>query len=134
MDSEKQFLDLVSNLVPRANQSLAEQGHMAPLGLTYDEQENIALITASADLSDDLQESVNFIQSKLKLKVDELRIDATCLAYPDYDNLQIVCLLENRENYCAKYLIPVDTESAPVLVADDIEVEQSYVYIFPLGE
>ncbi|MBE1300762.1 MAG: hypothetical protein GJ680_12765 [Alteromonadaceae bacterium] len=132
MNSEQQFLELVANLVPRVNKMLAEQNYMLPIGLTCDCDKNVEAVIATTEISDQIQELVNFVQTELKAKSGE--VEATCLAYPDYENLQIVCLLENKENYCAKYLIPVNTDSTPVLMSDDIEVEESFVYIFPLLE
>lgn len=133
MTAEQQFSTLMNVLIPYANQQLASGAVMLPVGLVLDDAQGAELITVTRDMADDLQGLVNVLQKELVACVSEEPINATCIAYPDYDNLWLVCLLENRQNYSTLYRVPLDTINNQLMcVPQDTEVENSYAYIFPL--
>ena len=134
MNSEEQFLELVSNSIPRANKMLAELDYILPFGLIYKTGGKMETLLTTLDIPGQVLDLVDFLKQQLTEKVSLLENEATCIVYPDYKNLQVVCLLENRENYCAKYLIPVTTENGTLLNPSETTIEDSYIYVFPLEE
>lgn len=135
MTAEQQFSALMNVLIPYANQQLASGSVMLPVGVVLNDAEQAEVITVTNDMADDLQGLVNVLQAELVACVREEPINATCIAYPDYDNLWLVCLLENKENYSTLYRVPLDTINEQLMcVPQNTEVENSYVYIFPLCE
>ena len=130
--SEEQFQKLIAQLIVRANKMLSEQNYMLPIGLLITTENDVEVVLASLEISDQIPELVNTVQSGVSDKVRIGGYKASCIAYPDYERGVIVALLENSDNYCAEVTISVNTEACPVLDPETTEVENGNVYVFPI--
>ena len=128
--SEKQFPDLIANLITRCNKALLEGDKIPVMGLILDVENKIETFLSVSD-ENNLTEELNVIQSSLKEKTFDQKMEACCIAYPDYEEGIVVVYLENRENYCAKYLIPVNTEPNLTLDLEKIQEQNGMIYVFP---
>jgi hypothetical protein len=75
---------------------------------------------------------LNAMQSSLAALARTQSLDATCIAYPNYEDDTVVALLENRENYCATVVIPVLVDTPVRLDMESIEVRDGNIYVFPV--
>lgn len=55
---------------------------------------------------------------------------AACLAYPDYENEEVIAYLENRDNFCSKARLPVASKPTLRIDVESIEIEDGIVFIF----
>lgn len=132
--SEEQFQTLIVHAEFRCNKMLQENNYVLPIGLLLNSEDELEIVIANLDLSDQIQELVNHVQAGITEKVNTGAFKASCIAYPDYENSIVVALLENVENYCATVNIPVTTEPTTKLVASDSEVLDGKSYIFPIKQ
>ncbi len=128
--SEQQFPELISHLIVSCNNALEKSNSLPAMGLTLKGEDQVETVLGVSE-ENDLREDLNLIQNGLKEKALAGEIDACCISYPDYDKGVVVAFLENRENYCSKILIPVDTRSVPVLDPSGIEEHVGTIYVFP---
>ncbi|MBO1257065.1 hypothetical protein J3L16_15335 [Alteromonas sp. 5E99-2] len=113
---------------------LQENNYVLPIGLLINSEDKVEIVIATLEISDQIQELVNHVQTGVTEKVNTGCFKASCMAYPDYENSAVVALLENAENYCATVIIPVVTEPQTKLVASDSEVLDGKCYIFPIKQ
>ena len=132
--SEKQFQTLIAHVEVRCNKMLQENNYVLPIGLLINSKDEVEIVIATLDISDQIQELVNHVQTGLTEKVKTGNFKASCIAYPDYENSVVVTLLEDAENYCATVNIPVVTEPTTKLVASNSEVLDGKCYIFPIKQ
>ena len=132
--SEEQFQTLIAHVEVRCNKMLHENNYVLPIGLLINSEDDLEIVVATLDISDQIQELVNHVQSGVTEKVKSGLFKASCIAYPDYENSVVVALLENAENYCATVSIPVITQPTTRLVASDREVLDGKCYIFPINQ
>ena len=132
--SEEQFQTLLAHVEVRCNKMLQENNYVLPLGLLINSKDEVEIIIATLDISEQIQELVNHVQTGVTEKVNASRFKASCIAYPDYENSVVVALLENAENYSATIKIPVVTEPTIRLVASNSEVLDGKCYIFPIKQ
>ena len=128
--SEKQFPDLLANLITRCNKALLKDNKIPAMGLVLDAENKIETLLSISD-ENNFTEELNAIQRSLKEKTFDEKMEACCIAYPDYKEGVVVIYLENRENYCTKYLIPVNTEPSLTLDLEKIQEQNGMVYVFP---
>ena len=131
MNSEDHFHGLVSYLMASINEMLKTGNVIGPIGLMVNSDKNIEVVRAAVETEKTL-ESVTLIQKKLKSKASRFEIITSCIAYPDYENNQIIAFLENNENYCVKVLVPVINRGGLKLNAEKIKIVAGAVYVFPV--
>lgn len=132
-DSESQFQELLAHFAVRINKALAAREQML-LRLLLRADGSVVAVVGSADTASERAEVLNAMQSSARTQVRDESIEAVCIAYPDYDKQAYVALLENRENYCAKVIVPVVMTPAPVLDLEGIEIQDGDIHVFPYVE
>ena len=131
-NSEEQFLELLSQIVVRANKMLNESRSVIPFGLTLTGINKLEVILA-VGFEESVADYLNVLQEQLKVKAKNPEVVATALVYANPENSHIEAFLENNENYCLKAIIPVkSTEQKCVLVSSEIETENGEIYVFQL--
>lgn len=131
MNSEDHFHGLVSYLIISINEMLKTDNVIIPIGLMVNSDKNIEVVKATID-TEKILEHIALIQKKLKSKASSFEIITSCIAYPDYENNQIIAFLENNENYCVKVLMPVINRGGLKINAEKIKIMAGAVYIFPV--
>lgn len=131
MNSDDHFQGLVSYLIASINEMLKTGNIFIPIGLVVNSDKSIEMVKAEIDTVKTL-EHVELIQQKLKDKANVFEMISSCVAYPDYENNQIVAFLENNKNYCVKVLIPVINRGGLKLNPEKITTQKGAVYIFPV--
>ena len=129
--SENQFQELAAQIVSRTNKVLADDKDLLPLGLSLHKNGSVEVHIPTAEEPKNFSELLNLLQKGLSSKVKEGGIVATSISYPDFENKVVIAFVENSENFCAKLVIPVNTESTPYLVAEEIQIEDGMIYVFP---
>ncbi|MBA6291525.1 hypothetical protein H4J58_00150 [Colwellia sp. MB3u-70] len=129
--SENQFQELAAHIVSRINKILADDKDLLPLGLSLHRSGSVEAHISTTEEANDFSGQLNLLQKVLSSKVLEGNIVATSISYPDFENNVVIAFVENNENFCAKLLIPVNTESIPFLVIEDVEIEDGMIYVFP---
>jgi len=130
-NSEFHFNELLAQILVRTDKMLAESSNVIPYGLLLTDNGKIEIIIA-VDISDKLSECLEFIQNTLKKNLEEKQYVAAAVVFADYDNMEIISLLENNENYCLKVLFPVmNIEDQLKIDTTKIKTEEGSVYIFP---
>jgi hypothetical protein len=131
MSSDDQFQGLVKYLITCINQMLKADNLIIPIALVVNSDKSIKVVKANVD-SSSIVEHVDVIQNELKTKADNYEILSSCVAYPDYENNQIIAFLGNNKNYCVKVRIPVVNRGSLKLDPEKLITEVGAVYIFPL--
>lgn len=132
-NSESQFQELLAHFSARVNKALSAREPML-LRLLLRTDGSVEGAVGIANTDSERAEVLNAMQSSAKMQVADETIEAVCIAYPDNNNQVYVALLENRENYCAKATVPVVMSPVPALDLENIEVEDSDIYVFPYVE
>ena len=114
---------------------LRERGKIIPFGLTLEGDDNVETFIVISE-SNSIPEVATMIEDGLKSKIKEKNISATSLTYPNYEKLIILTYMENDENYCAKFIVPVifdniNGEQIPRLDLEGIQAVDGEVFIFP---
>ena len=133
-NSNQQFKELLAHLVARANNMLAEQQDVYPLSLTLNEDGGVEVGVGVTERHDQVSSVVNAMQQSLAKRVRDKSVQATCIAYPSYEDGTVVALFENRENYCATIVLPVLPAPSWSLDTSSMEVRDGAIYIFPVDE
>jgi hypothetical protein len=131
-DSNQQFQELLAHLVARANKMLAEQKDIHPISLALAANGNVEVGVGVTEKQDQVPAVLNAMQQALIKRVSEGGVQATCVAYPNYQDDTVVALLENHENFCATVILPVLVEPSWLLDTGNMEVKDGSVYIFPV--
>ena len=133
-NSEKQFNDILAQILVRVNKSLRETKNVSPFGMTLSRDDTIEILVV-VDVGDSISEHVDFIQDKLKEKVRSSDVIATAVIYVNYNDSTIDVYLENHENYCLKAVLPVrESNNIYSVLPQDISTEDGGVFIFPYIE
>lgn len=132
-NSEEQFQELLAHFAARINKALAAQEPMV-LRLLLRADGSVDVAVGIANTASERAEVLNAMQSSARTQVMDETIDAVCIAYPDSGNQVYIALLENRDNYCAKVIVPVVMTPAPVLDLENIDIEEGDIYVFPYVE
>lgn len=130
--SEDQFQELIAQLIVRVDKVLSGGNIFFPIGLLLNRSGEVETVITVNELSNQTSTHVNVIQQELIKKIQTGKVLATCVAYPDYRKSVVVALLENNQNYCSKVVIPVIAKEKIRLDMEDIEIENSGIYIFPV--
>lgn len=128
--SEEQFNELLAQILVRTDKMLAESSNVIPYGILLGKEGNIEIVIA-LDISDKLSDCLEFIQKQLRQKVSSSDVVATGVVFADYDNMEVIAMLENNENYCLKVLFPVLSNEPLKIDVNGIKSEDGAVYIFP---
>ncbi|TQV75493.1 hypothetical protein FLL45_11290 [Aliikangiella marina] len=128
--SEKQFNALLAQIFVRTDQMLLESDNVIPYGLTLNQDNQVEILVA-ANVSEKLSDCLAYIQDELREKLQSEDFVATAVVFADYDNMEIIAMLENNQNYCLKVLIPVINEQHLRIDVNQIKTEAGAVYIFP---
>lgn len=128
--SEEQFLELLANLVVRANRMLEKSGKVLPIGLLLRRKAEIDVYVASPEGEWSLDESLNFLQQSLISKIKEMPALAGCLAYQDAEREEIVVFMENYQNYNVKCKVPLSSSPAPQLNLEAMSIGDGKVFLF----
>jgi hypothetical protein len=131
MKSKDHFQGLVTYLIACINQMLKVENLIIPIGLVVNSDKSIKVVKANVD-SGDIVDHVNVIQHELKNQAANFDILSSCVAYPDYENNQIIAFLENNKHYCVKVRIPVVNRGGLRLDPEKLITETGAVYIFPV--
>ena len=129
--SEEQFPHLLADLTARLKKILANQPDVPCMGLILRKEANIEVVLGLTDDTIGLAEVLNAMQEEI---IDQIKTSggiATCIAYPDYPNNQIVALLENEELYCMTCEIRIvkrDGHLIPDL--ENLEIKDGAIHIF----
>lgn len=129
-NSEAQFEELIAHLTARLNRSVAK-GEMALLRLLLRSDGAVEAAVGIADTDSERQEVLEAMQESAKGLVAQGSIEAVCIAYPANGGQVYVAMLENRENYCCKVIIPVLGAPAPGLDLENMILEDGHVEVFP---
>lgn len=128
--SDREFNELLSNLIARVNKMLNASSEMTPIGLLLRDHEQIEVCLAAQDDDIPLSAAVQMLHDGMVARVRKNPALAACIAYPDYENEEVVVYLENTEHYCSKCRIPVSGAPSLHLDVGGIEVEDGEVLIF----
>ncbi|MCC2962879.1 hypothetical protein LK540_20815 [Massilia sp. IC2-278] len=129
-DSESQFQELLAHFAARVNKALAAREAMV-LCLFLRADGSVDVAAGIANTANERAEVLNAMQASAKTQVSDESIEAICIAYPDSSNQAYVALLENRDNYCAKVIMPIVMHPAPELDFENIDIQDGDVYVFP---
>ncbi len=129
-NSESQFNELLGDLIVRVNKMLSKQNEMVSIGLLLRNQNHIDVFLADHRSEWTLSEAVQNLQNGMVENVAAQPAMAGCIAYPDYENNQVIANMENKEHYCAKIRIPVSAEPSLHLDVEGIQVEDGEIFIF----
>lgn len=127
-NSEKQFEELLANLIVRSNKSL-EQDQFPVFGLLLTDEGKIDVsigIVEDGNLSD----IINHVQQGMIEKKKTIPILAACLAYPDFHNQCVVSYLENYESYQLRCDIPVLSDNGLRLDVDNLTTHDGSTIVF----
>lgn len=127
-NSEKQFEELLANLIVRSNKSL-EQDQFPVFGLLLTDEGKIDVsigIVEDGNLSD----IINHVQQGMIEKKKTIPILAACLAYPDFQNQCVVSYLENYESYQLRCDIPVLSDNGLRLDVDNLTTHDGSTIVF----
>lgn len=127
-NSEDQFQTLIANLVPRVNNSLKASNKVDCIGLLLFNDGKIEVFVSI--IEDDLIESISLMQNQLIKIVKEKKPSASCIAYPNYENGQIIALLENSDHYTLEARIPVLTHPHLHLDVQNWTDHDGAIYLF----
>jgi len=129
--SEEQFPHLLGDLYARLKKILAHQTDVPCLGLIMRKEINIEVVLGLTDDTVGLAEILNSLQQEV---IDQIKSSggiATCIAYPDYANEQVVALLENEELYCMTCGIPiVERDGRLIPDMENLEIKDGAIHIF----
>jgi predicted metal-dependent TIM-barrel fold hydrolase len=131
MNANDHFQGLVTYLIANINQMLKNDNMITPIGLVANSDKSIKVVTANIETKK-IIDHVNIIQTELKNKATVFEILSSCIAYPDYENNQIIAFLENNKNYCVKVLIPVVNRRGLKLDPEKLVTEAGSVDVFPV--
>ena len=131
--SQDQFQTLLANLAPRVNNALSRQNSVPPIALLLLENDEVETVLYVAGEDESLADEMNNLQRVLIEKADEKSALAACLSYPDYEQEEVVALLENAENYCAECRIPVVMDETLQLDLAKMTVGDGMVFVFGEG-
>ena len=132
-NSQDQFQTLLANLAPRVNNALSRQNSVPPIALLLLENDEVETVLYVAGEDEGLADEMNNLQRLLIEKADETSAVAACLSYPDYEREEVVALLENSENTCAKCRIPVVMDETLQLDLAKMTVGDGMVFVFGDG-
>ena len=129
--SEEQFPHLLGDLVARLNNVLSQQGEIPAMGLLLMPDETIKVVLGLWDENVGLAEIMNELQQEVIEQVKARGAMATCIAYPDYSNNEVIALLENEELYCLSCVLPVIRENGVLTInTEQIRNEDGSIHIF----
>jgi hypothetical protein len=103
--SPQQFPTLLSELVARFQRALKTSNEIPALGLTPTGEVKLSLGVPTPESG--ASKTLTAIQIHLQEIASKGEIEAACVAYPDYKNQAVIAYLENAEQYCIRYSIPV---------------------------
>jgi hypothetical protein len=129
--SPQQFSTLLAHLVARYQRALKQSNEIPALGLGLTSNEEVKVLLGMPDSEVGFKETLNALQSNLQELANQREIEAACIAYPDYEHQAVVAYLENSEQYCIRYSIPVvhDAEGHSLNVKG-ISDEDGSIFIF----
>ena len=129
--SPQQFETLLAHLVTRVQKAIKASPQIPALGLGLTPNEDVKLSIGVIDQGTDLSSTLMAIQTDLQKLAGSGEIEAACIAYPDYESEAVVAFLENSENYCIKYLIPVvEREDGLSLDLGNLSDEDGTIFVF----
>ena len=127
-NSEDQFQTLLANLSVRANKSLKTSNKMDAIGLLLYENDKVEVFLSV--IEDSISDALTILQNQLIPIVTEKQPLASCMAYPNYQDQQIIALLENNEHYAAEVTIPVKSDPHLHLDLENIDIDDGTIYLF----
>ena len=127
-NSEDQFQTLLANLSVRANKSLKTSNKMDAIGLLLYENDKVEVFLSV--IEDSISDALTILQNQLIPIVKEKQPLASCMAYPNYQDQQIIALLENNEHYAAEVTIPVKSDPHLHLDLENIDIDDGTIYLF----
>jgi len=129
--SEEQFQELMAHFVARGNKALAQGTTVPPISLVLGKDGDVRCSVGIADTSGELEQVLAAMKKSLVEQVRTGAVLATCVASTDAETGNIIALLENYENYCAKVTIPVVTGSG--LDMENMQIDDGHICVFPLA-
>ena len=94
-------------------------------------EKNIEVVLGLTDDTVGLAEILNSLQQEVIDQIKNSGGIATCIAYPDYANEQVVALLENEELYCMTCDIPiVERDGRLIPDMESLEIKDGAIHIF----
>lgn len=128
--SEEQFIELLSQLIPRVNKSLQATNKTDGIGLFFNPDNTVSVLLSI--IEDDVSEAMTALQEGMIQHIKECDVMpvASCMAYPDYSNGKIIACLENNEHYAATALFPVKTTPHLHIDATEYDIEDGTIYLF----
>ena len=127
-NSEGQFMTLMANLAPRVNNSLKASNKVDCIGLLLYDNETVEVFISI--IEDNINEAVTMLQNQLIEIVRKKEPNASCIAYPDYENGKIIALLENSDHYTLEAHIPVLTNPHLHLDLENWTDHDGAIYLF----
>lgn len=129
-DAQDHFIELLAQLIARANRMLADGRSVPPLGLMLMRDGSVEVSIAADAGEDQLPELLDGLQASLSDRAMHEDAVASCIAYADGDGERIIALLENREHWCATALLPV-ADDPPAVDGEAITIEDGGLHVFP---
>jgi hypothetical protein len=129
-DAQDHFIELLAQLIARANRMLADGRSVPPLGLLLMRDGSVEVSVAADAGEDQLPDLLDGLQASLSGKAMHEDTIASCIAYADEGGERIIALLENREHWCATALLPVGGDP-PSVDGEAITIEDGELHIFP---
>ncbi|MEP6342400.1 MAG: hypothetical protein ABJ275_03720 [Maricaulaceae bacterium] len=126
--SEDQFQELLAHMSVIANKMLQQTNKMDAIGLLLYEDNTIK--TSLSIIDDNVSSALTSLQEGLVQQVRETSPLASCMAYPNYQDGQVIALLENNEHYLLQVNIPVVTQPHLQLDLENCSTEDGAIYLF----
>lgn len=130
-NSDQQFDELLSHLIPRVNDNLAAGTSIRPVGIVLREDKTVEVMLGAAETKLTQQTVVQAIRASLVERVARGKALASCIAFPHQENSLIV-MLENHENYAATMRIPVLSGEVRTLDVNNMQVDDGAIHVFPV--
>ena len=127
-NSEDQFQTLLANLSVRVNKSLKISYQMETIGLLLYENDKVEVYLSF--IEDSVSDALTALQNELIPIVREKRPLASCMAYPNYQDQQIIALLENNEHYASEVKFPIKYKPHLHLDLENIDIDDGTIYLF----
>jgi hypothetical protein len=129
--SNDQFNKLLAQIITRANKMLKTSNVLLPFGILLDEKD-FAEVLLTVDDKKPYSSLLDSLQESMQNKVREKNYTAACIVYADYNKGLLIALLENKENFCLKVVIPVKADKELSLLAEQMRAEEGGIYIFSI--
>ena len=125
------FQKLISQITINIEKMMSTSNIVVPIGLAIIDDSNVLLVKGNEKFTK-LSQHMNAIQTHLQKEIGKKAISATAIAYPDYDNYEIIAYIENNENVCVKVRIPVIVKNRKFeLNLSSTKIEKGTIYVFP---